>query len=134
MSFLSVQLHHGRTCTALGKAIKPSSRAPFYDGGTFADVAHSIVSERRPDMHGEMRKHLSHALSERSLKDQEDLVSEVMDEFFKRLGMNTSGETGADNVFWFNLTTFDITGSLFFRTSSGGLTSGADENGLEMAQ
>ena len=81
-----------------------------------------------------MRKHLSHALSERSLKDQEDLVSEVMDEFFKRLGMNTSGETSADNVFWFNLTTFDITGSLAFRTYFGGLTSGADENGLEMVQ
>ena len=109
-------------------------KSPFYDGGTFADVAHFIVSERDPVTHGEMRKHLSHAFSERSLKDQEDLVSEMVDEFIKRLGMNASGETGADIVFWFNLTTFDIIGSLAFGTSFGGLTSGADENGLETAQ
>ena len=82
-------------------------KSPFYNGGTFADVAHSIVSERGPVTHGEMMKHLSHAFSERSLKDQEDLVSEVVD---------------------------DIIGSLASGTSFGGLTSGADENGLETAQ
>ena len=105
-------------------------KSHFYDGGSFADVAHSIVSERDPVKHGEMRKHLAHAFSERSLKDQEDLISEVVDEFIKRLGMNASGETGADIVFWFNLTTFDIIGSLAFGTSFGGLTSGNDEKGF----
>jgi hypothetical protein len=44
-------------------------KSPFYDGGSFADVAHSIVSERDPVTHGKMKKHLSHAFSERSLKD-----------------------------------------------------------------
>jgi hypothetical protein len=56
------------------------------------------------------------------------LVSEVVDEFIKRLGINASGETGADIVFWFNLTIFDIIGSLAFGTSFGGLTSGGNKN------
>ena len=102
-------------------------KSHFYDGGSFVDVAHSIVSERDPVKHGEMRKCLAHAFSERSLKDQDDLISEVVDEFIKRLGMNASGETGADIVFWLNLATFDIIGSLAFGTLFGGFTSGNDE-------
>ena len=102
----------------------PFIKSPFYDGGTFADQAHSIVSERDPVTHGKMRKYLSHAFSDRSLKEQEDLVSEVVDEFISRVGTNASGEEGANMVLWFNLTTFDVIGSLAFGQSFGGLKSG----------
>lgn len=102
----------------------PFIKSPFYDGGSFADQAHSIVSERDPAIHGTMRKYLSHAFSDRSLKEQEDLVGEIVDEFITQLGLNSSGEEGLDIVFWFNLTTFDIIGSLAFGESFEGLKSG----------
>ena len=82
------------------------------------------MSERDPVMHGKMRKDLSHAFSDRSLKEQEDLVGEVVDEFIEQLGANAAGEEGANMVLWFNLTTFDVIGSLAFGESFGGLKSG----------
>lgn len=103
---------------------RPFVKSPFYDGGSFANVAHSIVSERDPTTHGMMRKSLSHAFSDRSLKAQEDLVSDIVDQLIAQLGVNASSEEGADIVKWFNLTTFDIIGSLAFGESFGGLSSG----------
>ena len=75
-----------------------------------------------------MRKYLSHAFSDRSLKEQEDLVSEIVDEFVSQLGIHASGKDGANLVLWFNLTTFDIIGSLAFGESFGGLKSGQLES------
>lgn len=74
-----------------------------------------------------MRKYLSHAFSDRSLKDQEHLVSEIVDEFISQLGVNASGKDGANMVLWFNLTTFDVIGSLAFGELFGGLKSGKRE-------
>ena len=102
----------------------PFIKSEFYDGGSFADQAHSIVSERDPVTHGKMRRYLSHAFSDRSLKDQENLVAEVVDLFMKQLGEYASGDEGADIVIWFNLATFDIIGSLAFGESFGGVQSG----------
>ncbi|KAI1380476.1 benzoate 4-monooxygenase cytochrome P450 [Hypoxylon crocopeplum] len=87
-------------------------KSPFYDGGSFADVAHSIVSERDPTNHGIMRKYLSHAFSDRSLKEQEGLVGEI-----------GPGKAGLDIIMWFNLLTLDIIGSLAFGKPFGGLES-----------
>ncbi|KAL4900652.1 hypothetical protein BDW74DRAFT_182488 [Aspergillus multicolor] len=39
------------------------TKSPFYDSGSFAGRAHSIVSERDPIVHGRMRKNISHAFS-----------------------------------------------------------------------
>ena len=103
---------------------KPFVKSPFYDGGSFADQAHSIVSERDVAVHGQMRKYLAHAFSDRSLKAQESLVSEVIDLLITQLGLHASGEKAADMVMWFNLTTFDIIGSLAFGESFGGVQSG----------
>ena len=68
-----------------------------------------------------MRKYLSHAFSDRSLKEQEHLVSEVVDEFVNQIGKEgaPSGK-GIDLVTWFNLTTFDIITSLAFGEAFGG--------------
>ncbi|KAL8737128.1 MAG: hypothetical protein Q9181_001999 [Wetmoreana brouardii] len=50
-------------------------KSNFYDGSNFTNQAHSVVSERDPAKHAEMRKYLSNAFSDRSLKEQEYLIS-----------------------------------------------------------
>ncbi|KAI1328958.1 cytochrome P450 [Xylariaceae sp. FL0255] len=96
---------------------------PFYDGGSFADAAHSIVSERDPAEHGIMRKYLSHAFADRSLEEQETLVTEMVDLFIDQIGKYGVESDGLDIVMWFNLLTLDIIGSLAFREPFGGLES-----------
>jgi hypothetical protein len=50
-------------------------KSTFYEGGSFAAKGvHSIVSERDPVVHGQMRRLLSHAFSKSSLLEQEELV------------------------------------------------------------
>lgn len=98
-------------------------KSEFYDGGSFADQAHSIVSERDVSQHAIMRRYLSHAFSDRALKEQEYLVAEVVDELIEQLHINASGPEGSDLVMWFNLCTFDIIGSLAFGETFGGLKS-----------
>ncbi|CAP80267.1 Pc12g06400 [Penicillium rubens Wisconsin 54-1255] len=99
-------------------------KSDWYDGGVFADKAHSIVSEREPGKHGHMRKYLSHAFSDKSLKAQEPLIDEVVNEFVSQLDVFGSRKGGIDIVVWFNLATFDIIGSLAFGESFGGVKSG----------
>ena len=94
-------------------------KSTFYSGGNFADRAFSIVSERDPEKHREMRKHLSTVFSDRSLRDQEYLVSGVIDEFLIQL--RRFGEGGMDLTKWFNLLTFDIIGELAFGKSFNGI-------------
>jgi cytochrome P450 len=103
---------------------RPFVKSPFYDGGSFADQAHSIVSERDPVEHGVMRKYLSHAFSDKSLKEQEYLIAEMVDLFIEQVGRFGAEEGGIDFVKWFNLLTFDIIGSLAFGEPFGGLESG----------
>lgn len=100
-------------------------KSDFYDGGSFANQAHSIVSVRDPNEHGKMRKYLNHAFSERSLKGQEDLVVELIDELISQLGVHGVEDNGVDIVNWFELATFDIIGSMAFGESFNGLRSGA---------
>lgn len=73
-----------------------------------------------------MRKYLSSAFSERSLREQEYLVAEVVDQFVERIGAggNGEGEGEMELVNMFNLTTFDIIGSLAFGESFGGVRGG----------
>lgn len=75
----------------------------------------SIVSERDPTKHAHMRKYLSNAFSDRSLKEQEYLVAEVVDEMIVKLGELADGKNGVVNgnsatnmVMWYNLVTFDV--------------------------
>ena len=103
---------------------KPFVKSDFYDGGPFADQAHSIVSERDPVVHGQMRKFLSPAFSDKSLKDQEPLINEVVDDLVTQLDIHASAEKSVNIVTWYNLTTFDIVGSLAFGESFGGVKSG----------
>lgn len=84
----------------------------FYDGGSFADQVHSIVSERDPHEHGKMKKSLASAFSDRSLVEQEYLVAGVIDSFVGSLGK--SGTREVDLSRSFEMVTFDIISSLAF--------------------
>ncbi|KAL8747225.1 MAG: hypothetical protein Q9184_007630 [Pyrenodesmia sp. 2 TL-2023] len=99
-------------------------KSAFYDGGNFAGQARSIVSERDPAKHAEMRKFLSNAFSDRSLKEQEYLVTKVIDEFCRQIGARGAGEEGVDLGKWFHLLTFDVVGELAFGESFNGVRSG----------
>ncbi|KAL2043871.1 hypothetical protein N7G274_003391 [Stereocaulon virgatum] len=101
-------------------------KSEFYDGGNFAAEALSIVSERNPTRHSEMRKSLSSAFSDRSLREQEYLIAEVVDQFIDMLDSGGDGGIELDLVNAFNLTTFDIIGSLAFGESFGGVASGKE--------
>lgn len=70
-----------------------------------------------------MRRQLNHAFSDKSLKDQEHLIDELVDVFIDEIGKRGSDPEGLDIVMWFNLLTFDIIGSLAFGQSFGGLIS-----------
>ncbi|CAI0645612.1 unnamed protein product [Colletotrichum noveboracense] len=106
------------------KGHSPFIKSDFYDGGNFAAEAHSIVSVRDPDEHAQMRRYLRDAFSDRSLREQEYLISQVIDHFIDRIGEEGGKPDGIDIVMWFNLTTFDIIGSLAFGQSFGGVSSG----------
>lgn len=81
-------------------------KSPFYDGGNFADKAHSIVSERDPVKHAQMRKFLARAFSEQSLREQEGIIDGVIQRWVDRVGEVSKAEGAVDLTRWFNLMTF----------------------------
>ena len=99
-------------------------KSDFYDGGNFAAEAHSIVSERDPHKHDKMRSYLRGVFSDQYLREQESLISDIIDQFITIIGEKGSSIDGIDIVMWFNLATFDIIGSLAFGESFGGIRSG----------
>ncbi|KAI0390649.1 cytochrome P450 [Xylariaceae sp. FL0594] len=98
-------------------------KSAFYAGGSFAEKAGSIVGERDPGEHAKMRKSLSPAFSDASLKKQDGLISSVIDQFVTKVGAAGSDPKGINIVKWFNLMTFDIIGWLAFGESFEGLSS-----------
>lgn len=108
------------------KGVEPFVKSEFYDGGNFASESLSIVSERDPQKHAEMRKYLASSFSDRTLKSQEPLIARCVDLFVEKLGEAGQKTEGTDIVVWYNLTTFDIIGSLAFGQDFGGVASGRE--------
>ncbi|KAI6773102.1 hypothetical protein HG530_004060 [Fusarium avenaceum] len=104
----------------------PFIKSEFYDGGSFAAEAHSIVSERDPEKHAQMRRYLRDAFSDRSLREQETSINQAIDEFMDKIGEVGASPSSIDIIMWFNLLTFDIIGDLAFGQSFGGVLSGAE--------
>lgn len=96
-------------------------KSEFYGGGSFADRCGSIVSERDPQVHGVMRRYLSHGFSQRSLTEQEDSISMSIDAFIRKIGED--GATGIDIVKAFTLMSFDVIGDLGFGETFKGIES-----------
>ncbi|CBX99323.1 similar to cytochrome P450 monooxygenase [Plenodomus lingam JN3] len=108
------------------KGVEPFVKSEFYARGNFAAESLSIVSERDPRKHAEMRRYLSSAFSDRSLKSQEPLIAECVDRLVNKLEEAGCGAHGTDLVMWFNLVTFDIIGSLAFGKDFGGVEAGKE--------
>lgn len=110
-------------------------KSEFYEGGSFHDQGvRSIVTARDPREHSEMRRQLSHAFSDKALKEQHHLVTDIVDELVKQIGISGEGEQGTDLERWLNMATFDITGSLAFGQSFDALKNGknlSSETGLQ---
>ena len=97
-------------------------KSEFYDGGSFAGRGvHSIVSERQPQVHAEMRHYLSSAFSERALNEQEDLISQSIDKFVELLPKQSDY---CKQKTAYEMLTFDIIGDLAFGESFGAIESG----------
>lgn len=103
----------------------PFCKSEFYDGGFFSGLAYSVITERDPSVHAKLRKTLLTAFSDRSLKEQEYLIDEGVNEFISELGTHAAVEQGSDLALWVSLATFDIIGSLAFGESFGGLKTGS---------
>ncbi|KAI1802364.1 cytochrome P450 [Daldinia bambusicola] len=101
-------------------------KGTFYDGGNFAgNGISSIISERRPEVHKEMRSTLAGAFSDRAIVEQESLVATSVDKLVRLVGIEGSTERGVDVSILFESMTFDITGDLAFGETFGAL--GNDE-------
>ncbi|KAK9777135.1 putative Isotrichodermin C-15 hydroxylase [Seiridium cardinale] len=73
----------------------------------------SIINANRAD-HKRMRRLMSHAFSEKALRNQEDILKKYVDMLINKLtDLATSGEI-LDLVKWYNFTSFDLIGDLAF--------------------
>jgi cytochrome P450 len=64
--------------------------------------------------HSRMRRSLSHAFSDKALREQEKLIQQYVDLLVYRLGEHAAEEEHVDIVRWYNYTTFDIICDLTF--------------------
>lgn len=93
------------------------SHRPFLKGDFYAadpSQAPSIVRERDPKRHEEMRRSLSHAFSAKSLRLQQDLILHYVDLFVQQLTKFGTQGNGVGMDEWYNWLTFDILGDLAF--------------------
>ncbi|KAI4178700.1 MAG: hypothetical protein L6R41_008262 [Letrouitia leprolyta] len=86
---------------------------------------HSILSANDAD-HSRYRRLLSHAFSDRALRQQEPLLLQYVDSLINRLKEHSlpSRDEVIDMVQWLNFTTFDIIGDLSLGESFGNLEHG----------
>ena len=71
-----------------------------------------------------MRRYISHAFSDRSLQEQEPLITKTIDKFIERVGKKGNAPKGFDIGKSFEIMTFDIIGDLAFGQNFGGMERG----------
>jgi hypothetical protein len=105
---------------------RPFVKGDFYDGAVFVKRfgTRSLVNTRDPTEHGQMRRYLSNAFSEKSLREQEALVAQEVDMLVQKLEEYGGAKDGTDLQRWLNMATFDIVGSLSFGKSFDALQNG----------
>ncbi|KAF4981201.1 hypothetical protein FDECE_17731 [Fusarium decemcellulare] len=73
------------------------------------------VASCQREEHTVLRRQLSHGFSDRSLREQEPLISKYVDMFMNGVrGVSNKGTTPVDLAAWFNYLTFDVIGDLSF--------------------
>lgn len=84
------------------------------------ETPEDIISAGR-EMHGKLRRQLSHGFSDRSMREQEPIIQSYVDLLIKRLHEHSEGGTKpVDMAAWYNYTTFDVSGTLLAMTYRGG--------------
>ena len=76
------------------------------------------------DAHAQMRRYLSHAFSDRSLTEQEAIISQTIDAWVEGALERGSGPKGFDIGKGYEMMTFDIIGDLAFGETFGGVETG----------
>ncbi|KAJ5930554.1 hypothetical protein N7466_006047 [Penicillium verhagenii] len=81
-------------------------------------VRDSIIGTLDHDLHGKQRRLLSHAFSDRYLREQEGIIVSFVDmlisQLRKQINPKKNHTSKADISGWMNFTTFDIMGELMF--------------------
>jgi cytochrome P450 len=88
--------------------------------GKKQEMDKSIIAANDAD-HARYRKSLSHAFSEKALRDQEPLLKVYIDLLIEKLKDVAESREKTDMMKWYNLTTFDMIGDLAFGDSFDGL-------------
>ena len=86
-------------------------------------VTPDIITSKMED-HNRFRRTLSHAFSDKALRQQEPLITAYVNDLIKALGQAASTRKAVDMTMWYNLTTFDIISDLAFGKAFGCLKSG----------
>ena len=78
------------------------------------------------ESHNRIRKLLSHAFSEKAMREEEPLITKYFDLLIRKLHEQVEGTANGkvDIVNWYNFTTFDIIGDLSFGVPFGSLENG----------
>ncbi|KAL2065351.1 hypothetical protein VTL71DRAFT_3021 [Oculimacula yallundae] len=82
------------------------------------DGAQSIFSAKDA-AHARIRKAMSHAFSEKALREQEPFLKQYVDLLVEKLRGVAASKSSVDMVEWYNYTTFDIIGDLAIGRSFG---------------
>ncbi|KAL5041775.1 hypothetical protein BDW71DRAFT_217421 [Aspergillus fruticulosus] len=101
-------------------------KSEFYSiyGAGFRSLC--IGSERNPKKHAQMRKMLSAAFATKALVEQEAIITNVVDKFIGRIGLDGGPRcTGGINMTkWYEMVSFDILGEMAFGESFGCIETG----------
>lgn len=89
-------------------------KSKAYDAAAFTDQARSIVNERDPVEHAKMRKMVAPAFSDRSVREQWPLISQIVEGLIVKLRYlaRVDPRKPVDLAVFFSLTSFDISTSL----------------------
>jgi len=72
------------------------------------------ISNAPKEEHSVLRRALAHGFSEKSLREQQPIISSYIDLMMRRLREHSEGGKAVDMAAWYNFTTFDIIGDLAF--------------------
>jgi hypothetical protein len=100
-------------------------KSEFYDmyGAGFRRLC--IGSERDPQKHRKMKQSLTAAFSTKALREQEEIVANVVDAFVDKIGkLGGPKSDGLDMTKWYEMLAFDVLGEMAFGESFGCIEDG----------
>ncbi|KAI8966684.1 cytochrome P450 [Daldinia sp. FL1419] len=101
----------------IGDAPEITKWLDFYIPNT--DLPHSLITAERKE-HGILRRQFSHGFSDKSMREQEELIKGYVELLIQRLHENCQNGAARLNMRdWYNWTTFDVIGDLGFGKSFG---------------